>query len=83
MAAVTIRIRATTHRALKELAARSGQSLQDMAEKAIDDYRRKLYLEGANADYSAMNADPRAFAEFKKEIGAWDVTNLDGLDNAY
>jgi hypothetical protein len=41
---------------------------------------RRLYLEGANADYLAMNRDPKARAEFEAEMAAWDSTNLDGLE---
>jgi predicted transcriptional regulator len=81
MPATTIRIRPTTHQALKEIAAATGQSLQDVLEDVIEDRRRKLYLEGVNADYAALNRDPKAATEFKKELEAWDSTNLDGLDD--
>ena len=78
MASTTIRIRAASHRSLKEIADASGQSLQDALDQAIEERRRTLYLEGVNADYAALN--PKAFADFRKEIGAWDVTDLDGLE---
>jgi predicted transcriptional regulator len=77
MASTTIRIRSTSHRSLKEIAESSGQSLQDALDQAIEERRRTLYLEGVNADYAALN--PKALADFKKEIGAWDVTDADGL----
>ena len=79
MAATTIRIRSSSHQALKEIAAITGLSLQDELEQAVEDRRRRLYLEGANADYAALAADPKALAEFKAEVAAWDSTNLDGL----
>lgn len=82
MQATTIRIRSSSHQALKEIAVLTGQSLQQALDQAIEDRRRKLYLEGANADYAALSADPKAMARFKKDLAAWDSTNLDGLDDA-
>lgn len=80
MAAATIRIRPKSHKALKEIAAITGQSLQDVLDQAIEDRQRKLYLEGLNADYAALKKNPKAWAEFKKEMTAWDATNLDGME---
>ena len=80
MASTMIRIRPQSHQALKEMAAVTGQSLQDVLEQAIEDRRRKLYLDGVEADYAALKRDPKAWADFRKEIGVWDATNLDGSD---
>jgi hypothetical protein len=77
----TIRIRPGAHKALKEIAAATGESLQDALDQAIEDRRRRLYLEGVNADYAALNPDPKALEEFKKEMAGWDITNLDGLES--
>jgi predicted transcriptional regulator len=68
MAAITIRIRPKTHKTLKEIAVVTGQSLQDVLDQAIEDCPRKLYLEGLNADYAALKKNPKAWAEFKKEM---------------
>jgi predicted transcriptional regulator len=80
MPATSIRIRPASHRALKELAAMTGQSVQDVLDEAIDDRKRRLYLEGVNADYAALNQNPKAKEDFEKEMAAWDTTNLDGLE---
>ena len=80
MKATTIRIRPKTHQALKEMAAMTGQSLQDLLEQAVEERRRKLYLEGLNADYAALRRNPEPFADFNKELAAWDATNRDGLE---
>ena len=77
----TIRIRPASHKALKKLAAMTGQSIQDVLDQAIEEQERRLYLEGANADYAALKRDPKAWASFKKELAVWDVTNLDGLED--
>jgi len=78
MTASTIRIRPKSHQLLKEMAALTGQSLQDVLDQAIEDRRRRLYLEGLKADYQALTARDRA--ELEKENSAWDCTNLDGLE---
>jgi hypothetical protein len=80
MGTTTIRIRPQSHHALKEIAAITGQSLQDVLDQAIEESRRRLYLEGANADYALLQGDAKAMAELNTEIAAWDVTNLDGLE---
>jgi len=67
MPATTIRIRAASHEALKELAAMTGQSLQDELDQAVEQRRRTVYLEGLKADYAALQQDPKADAEFRKE----------------
>ncbi|HUB25445.1 MAG TPA: hypothetical protein VL992_08435 [Tepidisphaeraceae bacterium] len=81
MASSIIRIRPAAHHALKEIALMTGQSLQDSLDQVIEDRRRKLYLEGVNADYAALKKDPKALARLKKELEAWDSTNLDGLQS--
>jgi hypothetical protein len=81
MAATTIRIREKSHKALKEIAAKTGQSLQDALDQAIERQQRLLYLEGVKADYAALAQNPKAFADFKKEMEVWDSTSNDGLEN--
>jgi hypothetical protein len=80
MSATTIRIRAASHQALKEIAAMTGRPLQDELDRAIEQRRRALYLEGVKADYEALNQDPKGMAEFQKEIAMWDSTRDDGLE---
>jgi predicted transcriptional regulator len=79
MPATTIRIRSASHQALKELAAMTGRSLQDELDQAVEQRRRAVYLEGLKADYAAMRQDPKANAEFQKEVALWDTTSDDGL----
>jgi hypothetical protein len=80
MSASTIRIRAASHQALKEMAAITGRPLQEELDQAIEQRRRTLYLEGVKADYEALKRDPKAMAEFEKEVALWDSTNNDGLE---
>jgi hypothetical protein len=54
---------------------------QNRVEQAKEDRKREIYLEGVNADYDKLRADPKAWAEFKAECALWDSTNLDGLED--
>ena len=45
----------------------TGQSLQDELDQAVEQRRRTVYLEGLKADYAALQQDPKADAEFRKE----------------
>jgi len=78
----TIRLRAESHQTLKEIARATGQSMQSALDRAIEDLRRKTYLEGLNADYAALQQDPKAWEEFQKELADFDSTNADGLEKA-
>jgi hypothetical protein len=80
MATTTVRLRPNAHKALREIAQLTGQSLQDALDRAIEDLRRRVYLEGINADYAALRDDPKASEDFKKEMGEWDAANNDGLE---
>ena len=77
----TIRLRPEAHQALREIARLTGKSMQSTLDRAIEDLRRKTYLEGLNADYEALQRDPKAWAEFQKEIADFDSTNSDGMED--
>jgi hypothetical protein len=80
MASATVRISSRAHTILRELAAESGDSMQAILDRALEEYQRRSFLEAANADYAALQQDPEAWAEFQKELAVWDATLMDGLD---
>ena len=80
MSALTVRISETAHQILKELAEQSGQTMMDVLDKALDEYRRKILFEQMNAGYAARRADPESWAEAEVERKLWDNTLMDGLD---
>ncbi len=80
MSAPTVRISAATHRKLKELAERTGQTMMYVLDKALDDYRRKLFFDQMNAGYTELRADPEAWAMHLAERTQWDGVLMDGLD---
>ena len=80
MPTTMIRVRSETHKALRQLADLTGQTMQQALARAVQEERRRLYLEGLNADYAALKKDAKATAELKKEAEIWDATNADGLE---
>jgi hypothetical protein len=58
---------AKTRQTLRELAAQTGKSVQEILDLAVEGYRRKLFLDAVNASYAALRADPQAWAEVEAE----------------
>ena len=80
MSTPTVRISDASHQILQELADRTGQSMMDVLDKALDAYRRKLFFDQMNTGYAELRADPEAWAEHLAERKLWDATLMDGLD---
>jgi predicted transcriptional regulator len=84
MATTTIRVSTETRNLLNHLARSSGSSMQQVLEVALEQYRRRQFLEALNAAYAARQADPQARteeAEEAEELAVWDTTLADGLDD--
>ena len=47
-------------------------------EEAIEQYRRRRFLEGLNQDFKALKEDREAWQEELEERKMWDKTLLDG-----
>jgi hypothetical protein len=73
-----IRINSRTLQQLKQMESVTGRSPQDLLQEAVQELRRKLYLEGLNADYAALRRNAKAAKDFEQELSMWDVTNDDG-----
>lgn len=80
MSIPTVPITEASHRLVRELAERTGQSVTEVLDKALDAYRRKVFLEQLNAGYAELWADPEAWSKVEKERAQWDSTLMDGLD---
>jgi predicted transcriptional regulator len=77
MSALTVRIRSETHKTLRELASRSGKSLQDVLTDAIELYRRSLLLDEANTAFAALRENAVEWQRELEERRVWDVTLQD------
>jgi hypothetical protein len=77
----TIRLQPQTHKALKETATLTGESMQEALDNAVQERRRRLYLEGLSADYAALRKNPKASKDLDNENQLWDRTSSDGLED--
>ena len=68
-----------TFAALTELAKATGEPVEAVLDHAVEDYRRRDFLDGLNADFAAIRDDPEAWEQEQRERKAWDVTLADGL----
>jgi hypothetical protein len=75
----TVRINAASHAALSEIAKARRIPLTEALSRAIEAYRRQVFLEGLSADFAALRADARAWADEEAERVIWDTTSADGL----
>jgi predicted transcriptional regulator len=80
MQSSTVTISSTSHHILQELAARTGESMETILEKAIEQYRRQIFLLQANQAYIALRNNPQEWEAELEERKAWDITLGDGLE---
>ncbi len=80
MQSATVTISRSNYNILKELAAGSGESMQVILDKAIEQYRRQVFLQQANIAYAALRNNSEAWQAELEEREAWDVTLSDGLE---
>jgi hypothetical protein len=74
MATSTVRIGPETRLVLKELSARTGESARVILRKALEEFRRKCFLEEANRAYAALRQDKKAWKAELAERRVWDST---------
>lgn len=80
MAGTQVRISNTTHQILRDLSSEVGESMQTIVEEAIEQYRRRRFLEGLNQDFKTLKEDSQAWQEELEERALWDKTLLDGVE---
>jgi hypothetical protein len=80
MATGTVRIAATVHQKLKQMAAQSGLSMSGVLEKAVETLRRQTLLEETNRAYAALRSDTKRWGEEQADRAAWEATLADGLE---
>jgi hypothetical protein len=56
-------------------------TLTEALSRAVEVYRRELFLEGVASDFAALRSDAAAWSEEQAERGAWEATSGDGLDD--
>lgn len=76
MSSTTVRISSATKSTLKVLSERTHQRMQEIVDEAIEQYRRRLFLEEANEGFAQLHADEERWAEELQERAAWDRADV-------
>lgn len=79
MSTATVRIDKRTHQLLQEIKNFSGESMQTIISKALENYKEVQFWEEVNEAYSKLRANKKDWAEEKKERKMWERANLDGI----
>ena len=76
----TTRIDETTLAKLREIAREHHETLTTTLAKAVEAYRRKLFMDEANASVARLRADPVAWNEYWDEFKEWEEAGLRELN---
>ena len=79
--AETVRIDPVSHAALADIARAKHIPLTEALSRAVETYRRAVFLEGLTSEYEALRLDASAWDEERREREAWEVASADGLAN--
>jgi len=80
MPGATVRISDKGRRVLRELSARTGRSMQALLDEAIEQLRRRRFLEEANRAFQALRDSPRKWKQEEDERAEWEEAVADGLE---
>jgi predicted transcriptional regulator len=79
MVSTTVRVSGHTHEILRELAAATGEPLQQVLEDAVERYRRERFFADLQAAYARLAADEGSWEDELAERAELDGTLADGL----
>jgi hypothetical protein len=79
MSELTIDISETTHKTLLQLAQSSGDDLVTIMDRAVENYRRYVFLVQADRAFTTLKQNEELWQEEIAERQAWDVTIADGV----
>ena len=78
--AIQVRVNETTHAVLRDLAKEFGESMQSIVDKAVERYRRELFLEGLNQDFKNLQENETDWKAELEERKLWENTLFDGVE---
>ena len=78
---VMMRVSARSRETLRELATQTGESMQSMIDEAVELYRRRRFLEAANAAYKPLRQHVESWTAIEHERREWDTALGDGLQH--
>jgi predicted transcriptional regulator len=71
MASIPVRLSEEAHQILQGIAEQTGESLQKILSRAVEEYRRKLFLEEANAAFERLLRDKKLWKQEQRERADW------------
>lgn len=80
MSGTTVRISEASRDVLRELSRSTCATMQEVMEKALLEYKKRLFWDQAAQDFTALGEDPEAWRTELAERELWDATLGDGLD---
>ena len=78
MSGKTVRVSSKTAETLKGIARETGDSVQKVLDRAVEEHRRTLFLEEANKAYAELKENPQQWKEEQEEREIWSYTLTDG-----
>lgn len=80
MSSATVRVSKESHMILQEIKGQEGLSAQEILDRALESYRRKLFLKKCAEAYQAAKDDKKIWDDELGEREKWDTTVSDGLE---
>lgn len=80
MRSSTVRIDEESRAILRAIKRQEEDSATAIIHKALEDYRRKLFLKQCSDAYSILKGDKKAWKDELADREAWDSTVNDGLE---
>lgn len=78
MPSSTVRISKESSNILREIASQERKPLQAILDTAIEEYRRRRFLQEANKAYSVLKENPKNWKMEQEERKQWETTLSDG-----
>lgn len=75
-----VRISPDTHELLRILANEAGKPMQEIIDRAVEEYRRSSFLRGLNEDFRTLRENKKAWNDHVTDMSAWKATITDGLN---
>jgi len=80
MKSVTVRISEEERKVIKGLSEKLGVSMTEVLNRAIEKYRKEVFLSETNKAYARLKEKPDEWKEELEERKLWDNTLSDGLE---
>jgi hypothetical protein len=80
VATTTIRVPIAVREKLGQLSKAEGEPIGRLLERLTEEHERKRFFEQMAEGYRRLRENPEEWAGFQRELSAWDVTLMDGLE---